>query len=682
MSRTYETAIKIGATISKAFKSDTYNAASALEKLAKASKQLKEADKAAAAFKKLDDQVTKAKAKYDTATEALRALKDAERAAGGATKESTQWRKAGERAVASAARQLDRATKAADKNREALQKLGVDTSKLTSEQERLTRALAATERQEKALASYEKSRERLFGARSKTPLMQKAGAQIRGVASDAMFLGSAAVGAGGALAALVVHTIKTGDEIGDTADKLGIGATQLQELRYGARQSGAEVGALDIALRKMAATVGKQKTINAKTPGPLAVGGFQMFAFTKSPNAEKNDPFAQLGLNAAKLSKLAPQEQLKKIADAMAKLKTHDDRAAVAQQIFGKGAAEILPFLAEGSKGIERLAKDAHKYGGVLSEEAIKNADLADKAMRDAEMAVGGLVTTLTADLIPVATDVFKTFAGYVADNRAQIKQWASTAAKWITGTGIPAFKNITHEVITFGGKVLWLVNGAAKLTGGFGNLALVVGGLRIAPLALTFGKIGIEATKAAIAVVRYVAAAKAAQAAGGGIPGVNNAVAAATGKLIGLAANAAMVAGAAAIGYAIGSYLDEKYKISDDLAEGAHILTTSADNLTQEQQAAKKSAWSVFKAGFFGGSADIAAAADRARVQAARDAVAPPTGPRSAGGAGVHVAPVIHINEARTRADVSKGMDHAKQQALDAYDKRQAQRKRVSFGE
>jgi hypothetical protein len=174
MSRVYETAIKIGATISKAFGRTRTTRRRRSTKLAAATKQLKQAEKSAAAFKKLDAEVTRSKGRYDVATSALRKLEEAERAAGGATKESTKWRKAGAREVAAAARQLDRASKAAQKNGEVLKKLGVDTSHLTSEQERLARALAATERQEKALERYEHSRERLFGKRKeREPLFAK-----------------------------------------------------------------------------------------------------------------------------------------------------------------------------------------------------------------------------------------------------------------------------------------------------------------------------------------------------------------------------------------------------------------------------------------------------------------------------------------------------------------------------
>jgi hypothetical protein len=108
----------------------------------------------------------------------------------------------------------------------------------------------------------------------------------------------------------------------------------------------------------MAVNIGKHKQMKGKGGGGLlAIPGAQMLNATAAAAAGAVDPFKQIGLKAKDLANLKPEEQFKRIADGMKKLKTHADRAAVAQEIFGKGATEILPFLAEGSEGIEKLAK-------------------------------------------------------------------------------------------------------------------------------------------------------------------------------------------------------------------------------------------------------------------------------------------------------------------------------------
>jgi hypothetical protein len=624
MGRIYETAIRIAASITKSFGPETSKAAKAMTAL----------NAATAAAKK----------KYDAASEGLRRLEAAEKSAGGATKESTKWRKAGERAVASAAREMDRATKAAERNAAALRKL--DSAKM--------RAV----------------KERLFGKPgTPTPLVPKLGQQLGSIAREALYLSTASLTAGAAVGALVLKTLKAGDEIGDTADKLGIGAEKLQELRYGAAQSGAEVGALDSALDKLAKNVGKFASAKGKSKGGggFAIAGMQLLntGGEGAGGGAEVDPFKKLGLNAKALAALAPEEKLKKIADAMQKLKTHDERAAVGAAIFGKGIKEILPFLEEGSAGIDRLSKDAHKYGGVLSAEAIKNADLADKAMRDAEMAFGGVTNTLGAELLPTVTRVFREFSGWVASNRTQIKAWAENAAKWIETKGIPAFKHIAGEVKSFAEKMLYLVEGAAKLTGGFDNLALVLVGLRLAPVAVTLGQIAANGFQAAAAIAKYAAAQAAANAAGGASGGAAAAGGGIVSTLIKTGAKGGAIGLAGLAGLAVGGL----YGYALDKGS-SYIEDKTGRNLNPFTRVS--------------GNDLKAKTAEINDLKTKRDAVRAARAKAAAGGAaaGAVFSPTFHIGEGLTREAVAAGLDQAKKLGLDAYDKRAKNQRRVSFGE
>ncbi len=516
MSRVYETAIKVGATVSAAFKRDSQNAAAAMLKLSDATKKLKDASKSAAAFGKLDDAVKKSKAKYDQATASLRRLQEAEKAAGGATKESTQWQKAGQRAVAAAAREMDRATKAAEHNARALRGLGLDTSKLAAEQKRLAAATKLSE-----------IKDRLFrGKDGKPALFQKAGTQVAGVARDVAILGAAATSAGAAMVGLMMKSLSAADEIGDTSDKIGISATALQELRYGAKQSGAEAEELDKALKKMLVTVGHFKAAKGKAGGGGGAGlipGLEKLGEggAAAPAGAETDPFKRIGLNAKQLATLKPEEQFKKIAAGLQTLKTQADRAAVETAIFGKAAQSLDPFMREGPAGIDKLSKAAHQYGGVLSKEVIDAADEADKAMRDASMAMGGLTNTLGAALLPTATKVFREFAMWVSKNRVQIKEWAEKTATWIGNTALPALIKFGSEIKKLAESVVRGATWLADFVGGWDRLVVVLAALRLAPVAKTLGEIAIEGTKAAAALIKFAAANAAANTAGGGGPGI-----------------------------------------------------------------------------------------------------------------------------------------------------------------
>jgi hypothetical protein len=524
MSKIYETSIRIGAAISKSFKGDTLSAAAALTKLAKATKDLKSAEKSAAAFKKLDGEMARAKSRYNVATEALRKLEEAEKAAGGATKESTKWRKAGAREVTAAARQLDRATKSSQKHGEVLKTLGVDTSKLATEQDRLTRALAATERQEKSLERYEHARERLFGKRKeKTPLAEKAKEQFKGIGESVLHLGEIGIGAGAAIFEVVRRVGDAGDATAKMAKRVGIGVEALQELRYAGERSGATIEDVDNGIGKLAINIGKWKAAKGHGGGSdgLAIPGLQMLGGGgKGTGGGETDPFKRLHLSAAKLSTLKPEQQVEKIADAMGKLKTDADRAAVAQAIFGReGGLTMIPMLKEGAAGLEKLRQQARATGGVLSKEATEKAEQFKDAQIDARLAVAGLVNTLGVGLLPVATETFNEFSGWA--KKQDFSKRAKEISQWIQSKGIPAFKQITVEAQSFAGTILHVVEGAAQLTGGFDNLAKIVVAVRLAPLAFTLTKIAGNGLDAAASMLKFAAASRAAAAASGGGTGI-----------------------------------------------------------------------------------------------------------------------------------------------------------------
>jgi len=567
----YSVAIAIGAKVSATFKSETYSAAAALTRLGKEAKQFSALERSTERFAKFADTVAQAEKRYTTAAAALEQLKRAELAAGGATKESAKWTRAGERATKAAEVALGKARHAANTEAAALHLAGINTADLTREQHQLAFAIENTARRQKALTQAQEASNRLFGKRKKSddPLFAKAGAQIGSVARDAVRLGGAAIAAGAGVFAIAKSTAEAGVDLDKTAIRLGTTTEALQLLRGAARKSDVDVDALDTGLGKLAINLGKVISLKKKGGGSGLVGNvgeIQMVA-AKTGGGGKTaqaDPFKHLKLSAKELAKLQPEEQVAKIADAINKLGTHAEKSAAVVQIFGKGGLALLPLIEKGSAGLEELFAQTRASGNLLSKETIENSKRFHLALLSTEGAIGSVKNTLGAALLPVVTDVLGKFTKFVAENRGQIKEWASSAAAWIQGKGVPALFKFGRDVVDLAVKIANAVEKVAGWVGGFKNLAIVVGALRLAPLAKTIAEIGFNVAKGAIALGKYVAATKAlnaAESAGGGIGGA--AAPTAAGKAMGLAANAAMLAGAAVVGYEIGLYIDDKLKIS-----------------------------------------------------------------------------------------------------------------------
>jgi hypothetical protein len=701
--RVYETAIKLAAKVASSFRPEVLGAAKAVERLRGETDKLRAGEKAAEGYARTAARLAEAKQKYDTAAEAVRRLADAEKAAGGATKESAKWRAAGERELAKASKNLDRASLAAGHNAAALHAAGVKTKDVAAAQKILAERLQAVETRIKRADLAEKHfSETLEKARKSAARFTtvegsagKVGSATKSLFSDAMKIVGAATVAGGALGALVLRTIRVGDEIGDTADKIGIGTTALQELRFAARQSGAEAEELDTALRKLGVNIGKAMAARKKGGGFSGeVGGIQMLPTAGGGTAGVNDPFARVGLSAAKLAKLKPDEQLLKIADAMQKLKTHDEQAAFVTAALGKSATALIPMLADGADGLKRLQALSHKYGGILTPEQLAAADQADRAMKQAQLAAEGLAGTLGGTLAPVATKAFQVMAQWAADNQGKIKAWAQTAATWIEQKAIPAIQKLVPQVIELGKRLgVWIDKGVT-LIGGVQNLGVALAALRLAPTGFSMAALGVNVARLAVQYWGAATAAKALAAAqkegggGGGAAAAAGGVGAAaraalsastlTGAIAagGVAITAGLVAAAAGIGIAIGTGIREIFNTDDAIARalGQNVRGDSAGDSNDEDR---------LETDRLNNFARVAAAKRRQRD--AQRAATPLPEPQASGGAvHHHFSPRINVTGGASEEDadrVRKAVAEEHKKHVKEQERRRANERRLAYG-
>lgn len=190
---------------------------------------------------------------------------------------------------------------------------------------------------------------------------------------------------------LVATGLEYASSLKEQADQLGVSSTALQEYRYAASQAGVSNEEMDTALSQL-----------TKRIGEAAQG-------TKA----QAEAFAKLGITVKDTNGnvLNAADAIPKIADALAKIKSPAERAALLMDLFGKAGQKLEPLLAGGSRSVNELRDAAHKLGIVLSEQQIQNADdTADK--------ISALNQALSARI-----------AGAVADNATSIYRLADSLA-------------------------------------------------------------------------------------------------------------------------------------------------------------------------------------------------------------------------------------------------------------
>ena len=203
------------------------------------------------------------------------------------------------------------------------------------------------------------------------------------LAMGAATAGIAAVTAGLAvMSAGVLDAANKIDELNDRAAGLGISVGELQAFAFALQVAGG------ISTEKSIDSLQKLQRII----GDIATGG----------NDAGATIFARLELDAERLAQSSPVEQFKAIQNALAAIENRAERAATAQQLFGKSAAELLPALSMNSEELRAQEEYAKAVNAAVSNEGAAAIGSMNDALDKVTLGFQGLLNTLAIDLAPL----------------------------------------------------------------------------------------------------------------------------------------------------------------------------------------------------------------------------------------------------------------------------------------
>jgi hypothetical protein len=215
------------------------------------------------------------------------------------------------------------------------------------------------------------------------------GVGIRGLMGPlGMLAGAGAAGmtglAGGALAAGKAFA-DAGSKIDDMSQRTGMTAEEVSKLQYAAQQSGTSIESVEKAIRKM------QKASGGKS-----------------------------GMSAS--------AEFAAIADKIAAISDPSEQAAAAMAAFGNSGAELLPLLADGSAGLDKMGQRASELGLVMSGEDANAAATLGDSFDELWASLGGVTNAIGAALAPMLTSMvsgmttaISIISNWISDNRELI---------------------------------------------------------------------------------------------------------------------------------------------------------------------------------------------------------------------------------------------------------------------
>lgn len=219
---------------------------------------------------------------------------------------------------------------------------------------------------------------------------------------------------GGAMTAViwgVRNTIKELDQLALMSQQIGTTTESLSGLRYAAEQmAGVSEGQFDMALRRMTRRISEA----ADGAGPAAAA------------------LRALGLSAEGLVNLSPDEQFRRLADAMKQTEDQGTRLRATMAIFDTEGMPLVNMLKEGAEGIRAFELEADRLGVTIDRNTVLAAREFGKELRTVNAIKDGLYNSITAELLPMLTALTKRFTDTAkgGDNFAKTVQVAVSGVK------------------------------------------------------------------------------------------------------------------------------------------------------------------------------------------------------------------------------------------------------------
>lgn len=317
-------------------------------------------------------------------------------------------------------------------------------------------------------SEYEKQ---LQGAGEKTKSFASSGFEtFKGYAAVGVkslaAVGTAAAGAGAALFSAVGSVASAGDNIDKMSQKLGMSATAYQEWDAIMRHSGTTIDVMQSSMKTLASAAETSK-----------------------------DAFNELGLSQEKIASLSQEKLFAETIKALQNVEDDTRRTYLAGQLLGRGATELGALLNTSAEDTEKMRREVHKLGGVLSDDAVKASAKYQDSLQDMQTAAKGLLRGAMAKAMPSITKAFQKLGKYISGPegkkiQTQIAGIIETLAKGVT-RAIPRLLSLldngAKKLKIFGAVIAGVVLAIKATVNPIGalisGLGLLVGGLSLAAL-------------------------------------------------------------------------------------------------------------------------------------------------------------------------------------------------------
>ena len=208
----------------------------------------------------------------------------------------------------------------------------------------------------------------------------------KAVGGAAVAIGTAAAAAGTAIVKATGELADYGDSIDKMSQKVGMSTDAYQEWDYILKISGTEMASMTTGLKTLT------NQLDAAKNGSESAQGM----------------FKALGLSMDDLATMSREDVFSAVVSGFQGMADTTERAALANDLFGKSGQELTPLFNTSVAETEALKKKVHDLGGVMSGEAVKaSADYQD-TLTDMQTAMKGVSNQLIGEFLPNITTIME----------------------------------------------------------------------------------------------------------------------------------------------------------------------------------------------------------------------------------------------------------------------------------
>lgn len=182
----------------------------------------------------------------------------------------------------------------------------------------------------------------------------------------------------GGLTKMATDAADAAGDIDDMAQRTGTSAEEFQKLAYAAKLSGMETATLEKVMIK-------QQTA---------------FQEASAGNEAMIASYEQLGISISEVG--SSSEAFDLVVGKLADMEDETQRNKIANEIFGKSYADLIPLLNNGSEGINALKQEAVDLGGVMSNEAVEAGAQFGDSLDAVKTATNGVFMEIGVQFLPI----------------------------------------------------------------------------------------------------------------------------------------------------------------------------------------------------------------------------------------------------------------------------------------